>query len=121
MKRDCQSLKILLTGSRQDKFTQLQIHTGFHEKGKMTQWSQLTYSASRYLPIPPHLGYFLWVLPLSNLVSSPNQDLFGCHPYIPDENPTMLQPPYLVTTQIPALTYLKKFLGVFDHKSHPIV
>lgn len=30
MKRDCQTLKTLLTGSRQDKFTQLPIHTSFH-------------------------------------------------------------------------------------------
>ena len=109
------------------KIPQLQTHATFHEKGRMTQRAEPTVqevepcSAPRYLHILPYLGHSLSVLPLSNLVSSSSQGLSYLVIFTALSGSHLAPSLYLLTIQIPFITYLKKFLRVFNHKSHPII
>lgn len=122
MKRDSQSLKTLPAGNRQDKLTQRPIHTAPHEKGRMTRGgaNYPTHLPGTFLFLPT-LVVFLGFCHCPIWLQVPVRAFLFSYPYSPAEDPTMFQPPCPITTQISPLTYLKKFLGVFNHKSHPIV
>lgn len=126
MKGGCQTLKILLEGNREDK-TKWPTYAAFHEKGRMTRRDEANYRGGKALlslqvpSYPPHLVvpsrfcYCIICLPV------PGPFLTGYHHL----NSPLSIPPcsilLVVYHLLPSLTYLKKFLGVFNHKSHPTV